>query len=202
MVSAPKFWSSGSRAVVGAAFLLLAGCSPAPTATAPIPSPTAASQARPSPSVARLVRAYPAPPSSAERVRVLRVVDGDTFIGQFPSGAEDRVRLIGVDSPEAVQPNAPVECFGPAASEYARGRIEGKVVLTAMDVSETDRFGRRLRYVWFSENATTTFLNAELVLRGYARASAFPPDIAHERLLGELEREARASGAGLWNACR
>lgn len=129
-------------------------------------------------------------PSPSETVRVKRVIDGDTF--ELENG--DRVRYIGVNAPESVAPGRPVECFGREASAYDKALVEGRDVRLEKDVSERDKYGRLLRYVYVGE----TLVNAKLVEEGYASADAFPPDVRYRDLFRALEREARDGKRGLW----
>ena len=131
-----------------------------------------------------------APASQAYAQLVTRVVDGDTLIVQ----SVGRVRLIGVDTPETVDPRRPVQFFGKEASVFTHHMAQGKVVRLEYDVERKDRFGRTLAYVYLPDG---TFLNAEIVKQGYGHAyTQFP-----FRYLGQFqgyEREARAAGRGLW----
>jgi micrococcal nuclease len=128
--------------------------------------------------------------------RVVRVVDGDT-IRVTIDGQEYALRYIGIDSPETVRPNHPVEWMGPEATAANEALVGGKTVYLEKDVSETDRYGRLLRYVYLADG---TMVNAELVRRGYANSSTYPPDVKHQELLDRAEREAREAGRGLWGA--
>ncbi|MEK7214778.1 MAG: thermonuclease family protein, partial [Chloroflexota bacterium] len=130
-----------------------------------------------------------------EQGPVVRVVDGDTIHVRL-GGREQTVRYIGVNTPEAVDPRRPVERFGKEASERNHQLVDGKTVTLEKDVSETDRFGRLLRYVYVGER----MVNATLVEEGYAHASAFPPDVKYRDLFTRLEREARAARRGLWDS--
>jgi len=125
--------------------------------------------------------------------KVTRVVDGDT-IRVETNGGEFRVRYIGIDTPETVDPRRPVQCFGHEASERNRQLVEGKVVGLEKDVSETDDFDRLLRYVWVED----TLVNAALVEEGYAMAYTYPPDVRNADLFASLQTDARANGRGLW----
>lgn len=135
------------------------------------------------------------PASSRQSAQVVRVVDGDT-IDVSIDGLTQRVRYIGVNTPETVDPGSPVECFGPEASAANKGMVEGKTVELEKDVSNTDRYGRLLRYVY----AGGTMVNAELVKQGYAQVSTYPPDVKYAELFRQLESEARNAGRGLWGA--
>ncbi len=124
------------------------------------------------------------PPDTA---RVTRVIDGDTIT--IEGGY--RVRYIGMDTPE-IYPQ--LEAFGPEALEANREMVEGKIVRLERDVSETDKYGRLLRYIYVDD----IFVNAELVRQGLARAKAYPPDIKFQDYLEELETEAKHAGRGMW----
>jgi micrococcal nuclease len=130
-------------------------------------------------------------------VQVLRVIDGDTVEVQM-GGRRERVRYIGVDTPESVAPNQPVECFGREASARNKELVEGKRVRLEKDVSDTDRFGRLLRYVWLGDEQ----INARLIAEGYANVATFPPDVRHQDLYRRLQNDARTAARGLWGACR
>jgi micrococcal nuclease len=126
---------------------------------------------------------------------VTRVVDGDTIRVQI-DGEEYRVRYIGIDTPETVDPRRPVGCFGKEASERNRQLVEGKTVGLEKDVSETDSFDRLLRYVWIEDR----MVNATLVEEGYALASTYPPDVRHSDQFAGLQAQAREASQGLWGA--
>ena len=126
---------------------------------------------------------------------VTRVVDGDTIRVRDSSGQEYPVRYIGIDTPEV---SGGVECYGREATARNRQLVESKRVRLEKDVSETDRFGRLLRYVYVNG----TFVNARLVEEGYARARAYPPDVKYKETFAQLEREAKGKGAGLWGECQ
>ena len=121
---------------------------------------------------------------------VTRVVDGDTLIVQ----GVGRVRLIGVDTPETVDPRRPVQYFGKEASAFTSRMAQGKVVRLEFDVERKDRFGRTLAYVYLPDG---TFLNAEIVKQGYGHAyTQFP--FRYLEQFRVYEREAREAGRGLW----
>src|SRR5436309_10865554 len=106
--------------------------------------------------------------------RVTRVVDGDTIHVEV-GGKDYRLRYIGIDTPETVDPRRPVGCFGAEASERNRQLVEGRTVGLEKDVSETDSFGRLLRYVWVEDQ----MVNEALVEEGYALAAPYPPDVRY-----------------------
>ncbi|MDP2675839.1 MAG: thermonuclease family protein [Dehalococcoidia bacterium] len=135
-------------------------------------------------------------PGGLQQALVVRVVDGDT-IDVLIGGEKMRLRYIGVDTPETVDPRRPVGCFGKEASTRNRELVEGKTVGLEKDVSETDRYGRLLRYVWLDGG----MVNVRLVEEGYATASTFPPDVRHADLFASLQAQARDQGRGLWGAC-
>ena len=139
-------------------------------------------------------------PSPFPAGTVVRVVDGDTILVRGPGGRTEDVRLIGIDTPETVDPRRPVGCFGPEASAYAKHLLSGRRVLLRYDRELHDRYGRFLAYVWLS-GSRQLFVNAELVRRGYARSYPFPPNTAHAGLFAALERRAALAGRGLWSAC-
>jgi len=124
---------------------------------------------------------------------VVKVVDGDTVDVNI-AGNIYRVRYIGIDTPETVDPNQTVEPFGPEASAKNKELVNGKVVRLEKGISETDKYGRLLRYVYVGD----LFVNAELVRLGYARATAYPPDTKYQSLFLSLENEAKTAKRGLW----
>ena len=130
------------------------------------------------------------------------MIDGDT-IDVVVSGQIVRVRLIGMDTPETN--GAPI-CYGQEATARTQQLIDaagGKLWLEK-DVSETDRYGRLLRYVWLtpsSGSAVGKMLDEMLVVDGYAQVSTFPPDVKYADRFVEAERAAKAVRRGLWGAC-
>ena len=125
--------------------------------------------------------------------KVVRIVDGDTIQVDI-NGYLYKVRYIGMDTPETVHPTKPVEYFGKEASEKNRELVEGKTVLLEKDVSEVDKYGRLLRYVWVDG----VMANAELVRLGYAQVVTYPPDVKYQEYFVQLQREAQEGGLGLW----
>jgi micrococcal nuclease len=128
-------------------------------------------------------------PAAAERVA--RVIDGDTI--QLASG--ERVRYIGIDTPETVDPRKPIQFMGKEAFEFNRGLVERKEVRLEYDVERKDKYGRTLAYVYVD----TLFVNAELVRHGFAQILTIPPNVKHAELFLRLQQEAREAGRGLWD---
>jgi micrococcal nuclease len=138
--------------------------------------------------------AWPGPPKDAVPAKVSRVVDGDTFVATV-KGRRERVRVIGVDTPESVAPNQPDEPYGEEASDFAKHYLDGETVRLAGDAEPRDRYGRMLAYVWLEDG---TFWNALLAAEGYAQQLTIPPNVTYERLLRRLVSEARREDRGLW----
>lgn len=124
---------------------------------------------------------------------VTRVVDGDTLV----LDGDERVRLIGIDTPESVKPGTPVECFAREASAEMKRLVEGRRVRLVLDAEKRDRYRRLLAYVYRGD----LFVNEEMVRRGFASVATFPPNVRHVDLFLRAQREARAAGRGLWGAC-
>ena len=128
---------------------------------------------------------------------VARVVDGDTIEARIDGRLED-VRYIGVDTPETVKPDTPVQCFGPRASSFNHALVERRRVRLVFGVERRDIYGRLLAYVYLGNR----FVNAMLVRRGLARSLTIPPNNRFAPLFRGLELRAARSGRGLWGACR
>ncbi len=128
---------------------------------------------------------------------VVRVVDGDTIVVSTPEGNE-KVRLVGVNTPESVDPRKSVECFGKEASRHTAELLNGKAVRLEPDqhAGERDRYGRLLRYVYLPDG---TLLNLELVRDGYAHENGYGHAYAKRDEFRAAEREARDAKRGLWN---
>jgi micrococcal nuclease len=169
-----------------------------PPTASPEPTDTAASSATPEPSATPAPTDTPTPSPTAEsamvEAQVVEVVDGDT-IKVLIDGQEFTVRYIGIDTPETKDPNEPVQWMGPEASAANEELVGGKTVLLEKDVSETDQYGRLLRYVHVGD----TFVNEELVRQGFAQVSTYPPDVQYADLFTEAQQEAREAGRGLWS---
>lgn len=139
-----------------------------------------------------------------ELAEVVRVVDGDTIvITRRGSSDHETVRLVGVDARETVDPDRPVGCFGPEASEFLTGLLrDGQAVYLETDPvqGDADRYGRLLRYVYeFGADGPGESVNLQLLHDGYAEA--YRGDHERQSEYDEAERQAEAAGAGLWSAC-
>jgi endonuclease YncB( thermonuclease family) len=179
-------------AVLGAATMVMLGCLGSCLARHLLPGPGSTAQSGPPTAVIKI--ATPRPPTPAPtplgtEARVVNVIDGDTVEVEM-EGRVYSVRYIGIDCPE----------WGEGGYEQAtqanRQLVEGKSVRLVKDISDTDQYGRLLRYVYVGD----TFVNAELVRSGFAAAFTYPPDVKYSTLLVQLEREAREAGRGLWVA--
>jgi micrococcal nuclease len=130
--------------------------------------------------------------------QVVRVVDGDTIRVRL-GGRTERVRYIGVDTPESVKPGTPVQCYAKRAAAANAALVAGREVRLVGDVEHRDRYGRLLAYVYRVGDGA--FVNALLVRDGYARTLTIAPNVAHAGELARLARAARTAGRGLWRAC-
>ncbi|RJQ33299.1 MAG: hypothetical protein C4562_01050 [Actinobacteria bacterium] len=131
--------------------------------------------------------------SKLEYGQVVDVIDGDTIKVEI-NGSLEKVRYIGVDTPETKHPTKSVQYFGREAFQFNKKLVDGKKVRFVKDVSQRDKYGRLLRYVYVDD----IFVNAELVKQGYAYASTYPPDIKYASFFYLLQRRAREKKRGLW----
>jgi len=132
--------------------------------------------------------------------RVIRVVDGDTIKVLLEPGRYETVRYIGVDTPESVKPDTPVQCFAKQASAFNKRLVEGREVRLQVGRERRDRYGRLLAYV-YATGDRPVFVNAALVRGGYARTLEIAPNTDRADFFARLESRARAAGRGLWAAC-
>lgn len=162
---------------------IAASCEATPDSTAASPPPAVGESFRPT--------------GPTETAQVVRVVDGDTIIVRL-AGRDQRLRYIGMDTPETVKPGSPVEWMGPEAGKANGALVAGRTVVLEKDVSETDRFGRLLRYVWLVDGDRWTLVDLELIVRGFAQVETDPPDVKYaDRFVAAL-RTAREAQVGLW----
>jgi micrococcal nuclease len=167
--------------------LLLAGCTFDPGAAA-----------RPTTAPAPLPAGYPPLPAGLPRAEVLRVIDGDTIAVRL-DGREERVRFIGINTPESVDPRRPVECFGQEASANAKALLAGQTVLLEDDASQDtrDSNGRLLRYVWLEDGRMA---NLEQVAQGFAAEYTFSTPYKYRDQFRAAQRAAQDADLGLWSA--
>ena len=147
------------------------------------------------------------------KAKIERVVDGDTAIISFifDDGSKylkERVRFIGVNTPETVHPNKPVEYYGKEASNFTKSELTDKTVWVQTDVEVKDRYGRMLAYIWLKEPSKKdlddeaaireNMFNAKLLLDGYAQLMTVQPNSRYSNLFVHFQREARSENKGLW----
>lgn len=193
MRSNTKLLIAASSLIIFSGFgFLWFGLKPTVLLNTPIPKPTP------------IVATSPAATDSAtlgiegDKALVTKVVDGDTII--LENGKT--VRFIGMDTPETVDPRRPVGCFGKEASNETKSLLSGKVVILQKDVSDIDKYGRLLRYVYLPlENGQILFVDDYLVREGFARVYTYPPDIKFNEQLRQAEIEAKNAKKGLWGRC-
>lgn len=152
----------------------------------------------------------PAAPAPAEPVNVprttrgvvTRVVDGDTAVIKLATGASEKVRFIGINTPESTTQHEP---YGEEASAYTQRMLSGQTVYLETDAELRDRYGRLLAYIWLQEpvadsdaEVRTSMFNARLVLDGYAEQATYPPNVKYVELFAVYAREAREAERGLW----
>ena len=142
----------------------------------------------------------PVNPNQLEKAKVEKIIDGDTI--ELTTG--QKVRYIGVNTPETRHPQKGVECFGKEAKERNKELLEGKDIYMKKDISETDRYGRLLRFIYLPKpNATNEalFVNQYLVEQGYAYTISYPPDISKNEVFRQNQQFAETNNLGLWKEC-
>jgi micrococcal nuclease len=143
-------------------------------------------------------------PSGPINVKVTHVVDGDTIDVAMPDGDEETVRYIGIDTPETVKPDTPVQCGGPKAHAVNERLVGGRTVTLRFDAERRDVYGRLLAYVYLpgaGRGERPLFVNAELARRGLARTLTIAPNDSFAELFARLAARAGAAGRGLWGRC-
>jgi micrococcal nuclease len=136
-------------------------------------------------------------PDGPFEAKVKRVVDGDTIVVSV-NGNTERVRYIGVDTPESVKPNTPVQCYAKAASHLNEELVGGKTVILTPGTEQRDRYGRLLAYVRTKEGLD---VNMAMISRGAARTLEIAPNTERAYEFSVLESKARNEQAGLWGVC-
>ncbi|HHW36759.1 MAG TPA: nuclease [Bacillales bacterium] len=133
--------------------------------------------------------------SVGEKPIVTNVVDGDT-LDVMLNNKEERIRLLLVDTPETKHPSKPVQPFGPEASKFAKDTLEGKEVTVELDVSERDKYGRLLAYIWIDGK----MFNEMLLEKGLARvAYVYAPNTKYVDQFYEIQKKAQKQGVGIWS---
>lgn len=142
-----------------------------------------------------------------ETGRVIRVVDGDTAVIRVKN-QDQKVRFIGMNTPEYNPKENISEPWGKEATEFTKNLLENQIVYLEKDASDTDKYGRWLRYVWLNppenpsrptyEEIKNQMANGILVRDGYARAKEYKPDVKYTAILGDIEQEAKNNRVGLW----
>ena len=143
-------------------------------------------------------------PSGPVNARVTHVVDGDTIDVEMPDGDEETVRYIGIDTPETVKPDTPVQCGGPRAHQVNERLVGDRTVTLRFDEELRDVYGRLLAYVYLPPSqpgGRPLFVNAELARRGLARTLTIPPNDSFAALFERLATRAGVLGRGLWGSC-
>jgi micrococcal nuclease len=135
------------------------------------------------------------PETELMEAKVVRVIDGDTIVAQV-EGKEERIRLIGVDTPETVHPKKGEEPFGKEASRFTKTHLPaGGEIHLELDVEERDHYGRLLAYIWVGDE----LFNASLIEEGLATILTVPPNVKYQEDFLTLERKARTQAVGLWS---
>jgi len=141
--------------------------------------------------------ATPALAQNTQTVAVTRVVDGDTIEVNPPLSWTEDVRLLGVDTPETVDPGEPVEPYGPEASAFTKRQLEGERVTLIFDQERTDQYGRALAYVRISGQSET--FNETLLKQGYAQLYIVSPNDRYEARFSQAQEQARQAQRGIWS---
>ncbi len=137
--------------------------------------------------------------ASQSNATVVRVVDGDTIVADI-SGRSEKIRMIGFNTPESVDPRKPVECFGKEASARMKELLAPHTpIRLERDAESRDKYGRLLAYVYRS--ADGMFVNVQMVVDGFAHVLTIAPNNTYADRFRAAESEARAAGRGLWSAC-
>jgi len=138
---------------------------------------------------------------AGQRAYVTKVIDGDTIEVEV-AGKDFKVRFVGMDTPETVDPRRPVGCFGKEASNETKSLLNGKTVVLQRDITETDKYGRLLRYIYLPlADGKYLFVNDFLVREGFAKVYTYPPDVKFNKQFLAAQKEATENKRGLWASC-
>lgn len=135
-------------------------------------------------------------PKESQEVRVVRVIDGDTFVASI-DGERKKVRILSIDTPESVKRNTPVECYALKASHFTKQRLSGETVKLVFDVDRKDKYGRVLAYVELNGQD----FGERLIKRGLAKTMTIAPNLSRSFTYAREEKRARRADRGLWGAC-
>jgi micrococcal nuclease len=174
-----------------------AASNPSESTASAAPSPAlSAAAAAASPSIETKTTLKPDPDGRYVNAKIVKVVDGDTM-NVLLDKKQETIRLLLVDTPETVHPQKPVEPFGPEASKFAKDTLlSGQDVKLEIDVSERDKYGRLLCYLWINDK----LFNEMLLEKGLARvAYVYPPNIKYVDQFREIQKKAQNSGVGIWS---
>ncbi len=158
-----------------------------------------------------VLTSYPVKENAIYKAKIKRVVDGDTAIIAFMTDdgtpyKDERIRFIGVNTPETVDPNRPVQYYGKEASDFTKKELKDKTVWIQMDMGVRDRYDRLLGYIWLKEpkdpdsekEVRAKMFNARLLLEGYAQTMTIQPNVRYSEMFIKFQREAREAEKGLW----
>ena len=154
---------------------------------------------------------YPVRENAVYKAKIKRVVDGDTAIIYFLTSdgtryREERLRFIGVNTPETVDPNRPVQYYGKEASDFTKKELKDKTIWLLTDAGVRDKYDRLLGYIWLEEpqdlnsekEVRAKMFNALLLLKGYAQTMTIQPNVRYSNMFVKFQREAREAKRGLW----
>jgi len=141
----------------------------------------------------------PTPPSSDEYRKITKVIDGDTI----ETDRSERIRYIGINTPEIANKLKPDQCFAQAAKKKNEELVLNKTVRLEKDISETDKYKRLLRFVYITQSdGKEISINQFLIREGYAQLMTIPPDVSKATEFKELQTQARNAQKGLWKVCK
>ncbi|CAJ1003856.1 SPBc2 prophage-derived endonuclease YokF [Brevibacillus aydinogluensis] len=157
------------------------------------PAPSAVEATTSAPTTAVSTQQSEAVPARIQ-AKVTDVVDGDTFKVTI-NGKEETVRMLLIDTPETKHPQKPVQPFGPEASKFTKDLLTGKTVELEKDVSEQDKYGRLLAYVYVDGQS----VQEKLLEKGLARVAVYPPDVKNVDKYRDIQEKAQKAGVGIWS---
>lgn len=145
--------------------------------------------------------------SSFEKAKVIRIVDGDTGVFEI-NGDKEKVWFTGINTPEYNLSEGIIEHYGKEAADYSKEILKDRIVYLEKDISDTDKYGRKLRYVWLDlpsdpdnpsiDDLANKQVNGKLVKEGYAYAGNYKPDVKYKKVFDQFEKEAMENKIGMW----